>query len=215
MRTDTSPGTLCVPGRYEGTYDVPNYYPTPAGLCGLVSVFGGGGQGTWKFSLGGAAGGEFITVVEAESCLELNTTSAADGGVASGDAGVASGDAGVADGGAAVRPLKLSLTGKVNCATGEFVGEIRGTYRSVSVCSFGMTEDQYFVKGPISATFDPTTKSFVEGAVSLHEPPPLLPFGAPPGGSGTWSASLNPNGVTPPPEDCLGGVPFQDFTVPP
>jgi hypothetical protein len=225
---DTPTGTLCVPGRYVGAYFIPKYLPTPAGFCGLATIYGGGGIGGWSFTLGETnPGSEFADLVTAQSCLQLSTigatrAAAEDAGFELPDGGLwtnapASPDGAVpSDAGAASPPLSMALTGSVNCATGEFTGEVKGTYRSPSVCGLGTDSMQYFIKGPVKATFDPKTRSFVDGTVDLHEPPlPLasLGIGDQPGGSGVWHAALKQD-APPPPDagDCLGGVHFQDFT---
>jgi hypothetical protein len=208
-----------MPGRYEGTYEIPMYYPTAAGLCGLVTLYGGGGRGTWSFTLGATGTSEFVEVVGAESCLVVDTLPQ-DAGV--GDAG---GDQDSAvwtnapegfDAGVRSGAQKLALTGTVDCATGKFKGEVRGTYSAPSICNLGTAVDQYFLKGPVTATFDPKTRSFIDGTVLIYEPPSLIPLGEPAGGSGTWHAALDTDAGVPQStgEDCLGGVAFQDFDIP-
>ncbi|MFM2415499.1 MAG: hypothetical protein RL385_222 [Pseudomonadota bacterium] len=216
---NTASGTLCVPGRYEGTYEIPMYFPTAAGFCGLITLYGGGGRGTWSFTLGATGTAEFVEVVGAESCLVVDTSpqdaGVGDGGVEMDGAVWTNAPEGY-DAGQPSGPQKLALTGTVDCATGKFKGEVRGTYSAPSICNLGTAVDQYFMKGPVTATFDLKTRSFVDGTVTIYEPPSLIPLGEPAGGSGTWRAALIPDAGALPSsgEDCLGGVVFQDFDIP-
>jgi hypothetical protein len=199
--------TKCQPGRYVGTIDIPYYVPTPAGVCGFFTAFGGGGKGIMQFSMGASSDGEFVSVVGAASCLDLNLVDPDAGAPTLVDGGAVTD----ADGGM-LKTLSLELSGAVSCKTGEFMGELRGTYRSVSFCDLGMTESDYFMKGPVRATFDPETQTFMKGTIDLKEPKVLFALGGEAGGSGTWEATLDPTAVTPPApaKGCLGGVVFQD-----
>lgn len=211
VSVDTS--TKCVAGRYVGTLDIPYYVPGPAGLCGLVTVFGGGGSGDMAFSLSATDNAEFLTVIGSSSCFDVNVTGSSDAGVP--NLPDASGVTTLPDGGT-VRSLTMELSGSVDCATGKFTGEVKGTYRSVSFCDLGMTENDYFLKGPVSATFDPVTRTFKGGTIDLKEPPVLFALGGEAGGSGTWEAKLEPNAPPPPasPKGCLNGVVFRDDLFP-
>jgi hypothetical protein len=203
--------TKCVAGRYVGMLDIPYYAPGPAGFCGLVTLFGGGGQGVMAFTLGVSDNAEFATVIGSSSCLDVKVVGQKQDGVALPEAGVEV----LPDGGVA-RILSMELSGSVDCRTGKFSGEVKGTYRSVSFCDLGMMENDYFMKGPVTATFDPVTRGFVDGALELKEPPVLLPLGGEAGGKGSWSATLDRDAGTPaaPPEGCLGGVTFRDDLFP-
>lgn len=203
--------TKCVAGRYVGMLDIPYYAPGPAGVCGLFTVFGGGGSGPIAFTLGGSSDAEFISVIGSASCLDVMVVGASDPNVPVPETGVQ-----VLPDGGVQRAFSMELSGSVDCRTGKFTGEVKGTYRSVSFCDLGMTESDYFMKGPVTAMFDPETRSFVDGSVDLKEPPVLLPLGGEPGGKGSWTAKLDPNAVTPPaPADgCLGGVVFRDDLFP-
>lgn len=205
--------TKCVAGRYVGILDIPYYVPGPAGFCGLVTVFGGGGRGEMAFSLGATDNAEFLTVIGSSSCLDLNVTGTSDAGAPY--IADASGVTTLPDGGQ-VRSLTMELSGSVDCATGKFTGEVKGTYRSVSFCDLGMMENDYFLKGPVSATFDPETRTFKGGTMDLKEPPVVFALGGEAGGSGTWEAKLEPSAVTPPapPKGCLNGVVFRDDLFP-
>jgi hypothetical protein len=206
---DTS--TKCVPGRYVGVLDIPYYAPGPAGVCGLFTIFGGGGMGSMAFTLGASDNVEFATVVGSSSCLDIAVVGQNNPDVPLPEAGVET----LPDGGVQ-RTLSMELSGSVDCRTGKFTGEVKGTYRSVSFCDFGMTENDYFMKGPVSAMFDPVTRSFVDGTVDLKEPPVVLPLGGEPGGKGSWKAKLDLAAVTPPAPagGCLKGVVFRDDLFP-
>lgn len=186
----------CVAGHYTGHMSA-SYVPTPAGLCGLITLFGGEGSATIEFDL--EASGELFTVVGA-SCIQLSVMAA---------------DGGSPDEYTKMGAQKMALRGQVDCDTGEFKGEVRGTYSSVSLCDLGSEKQSYFFKGPVSARFNPETRAFEAGKIVLREPPVLIPLGGEAGGEGTWSATLNPDaGSRPAREDCLGGVRFPDELFP-
>jgi hypothetical protein len=193
--------------------EIPYYVPGPAGFCGLVTLFGGGGRGEMAFSLAATGNDEFLTVIGSSSCLDINLVSSSDAGTA--QLADASGVTTLPDGGMS-RTLTMELSGTVDCATGKFSGEVRGTYRSVSFCDFGMTENDYFMKGSVSALFDPATRTFESGTMDLKEPPVLFALGGEAGGTGTWEAKLEPAAVVPAasPKGCLGGVVFRDDLFP-
>ncbi|HKO93847.1 MAG TPA: hypothetical protein VJU61_21985, partial [Polyangiaceae bacterium] len=208
VATDTT--TKCVAGRYVGMLDIPYYAPGPAGLCGFLTLFGGGGMGAMAFTLGASDNAEFATVIGSSSCLEVKVI-----GQASNTPVPEAGVEVLPDGGVQ-RTLSMELSGSVDCRSGKFSGEVKGTYRSVSFCDLGMTENDYFMKGPVTATFDPVKRGFVDGALDLKEPAVLLPLGGEAGGKGSWSAMLDRDAGTPaaPPEGCLGGVTFRDDLFP-
>jgi hypothetical protein len=186
----------CVAGHYSGQMTA-SYVPTPAGFCGLITLFGGEGTATIEFDL--EASGELFTVVGA-SCIQLS---------------VIASDGGVPDETASMAAQKMELRGQVDCDTGEFKGEVRGTYSAVSLCDLGLERQSYFFKGPVTARFDPETRSFMAGRVVLREPPVLLPLAGEAGGEGEWSATLNPDaGSRPDRKDCLDGVRFPDELFP-
>jgi hypothetical protein len=203
--------TKCVAGRYVGVLDIPYYAPGPAGLCGLVTLFGGGGSGAMAFTLGVSDNAEFASVIGSSSCLDVRVVGQSDPNVPLPEAGVEV----LPDGGVA-RILSMELSGSVDCRTGKFSGEVKGTYRSVSFCDLGMMENDYFMKGPVAAVFDPVKRAFVDGSLDLKEPPVLLALGGEAGGKGSWSAALDRDAGTPPApaQGCLGGVQFRDDLFP-
>lgn len=193
---DASTSTsLCVPGHYVGPMKT-TFVPSAAGFCGLFTVFGGEGSGTWEFTLSASGSTEFFQV-EANTCITLMDS----------DAGAAMP---TADG---KPPPRLSLTGKVDCKTGELKGEIKGFYRTVSFCN--SMEENYFYKGPVTAVFDPKTNSFKNGTLKLREPPVLIPLAGEAGGDGTWSATLVPEAEpVANQQDCFNGIMFRDDLFP-
>jgi hypothetical protein len=200
----TPSGTLCAVGRYTGRYHIDEYLPAAAGFCGLFTLFGGPGNGEIAFTLGSTGSAEFVEIVQTESCLELTVEN---------DAGMPDADGGVVG----VSPLDMALSGKVDCATGELRGEVRGVYYSVSLCNGGTVQDYYPIKGTIRATFDPDTFTFKDGVLDLREPPQALDalgITKPAGGAGTFSTALDPDAGAPEKTgDCLDGKPFEDFPL--
>jgi hypothetical protein len=200
--------TKCVAGRYEGKFSMA-YTPGPAGICGVATLFGGSGSGALNFTLEKSDLGEFYEV--GDGCVQ-GTSDAVDAGLVQLGAEVFA--KGVV--------FRAVLSGVVDCATGRFEGEMRGTYRSTSVCGLGIAPDNFFFKGPISGTFDPAANGFTDGKLTLHEPPVSVPLAGEPGGVGSWMATLANDsdggslgfldGGTG--GECLGGVMFKDFTLP-
>jgi hypothetical protein len=193
----------CVPGHYEGSMEM-TYTPGPAGICGLATLFGGTGTGKFTFDLLASGSEEFLSV--GNGCVHATSESV---------------DAGLVQLGAELFakgvPMHAVLMGAVDCATGRLEGELRGTYRSTSVCGLGLVEDNFFFKGPFIGTFDPESGEFKEGTLTLREPPVAVALAGEPGGSGTWRAMLQaPDAgvATGDAGDCLGGVVFKDFALP-
>jgi hypothetical protein len=200
----------CVPGHYEGRFSM-FYTPGPAGICGLTTLFAGGGSGALGFDLIKGEGDEFATV--GDGCIHGRNDQV---------------DAGIVQFGAEIFAkgveFKAGLVGIVDCATGKFEGEMRGTYASTSFCGLGLKTDNFFFKGPITGTFDATAQGFLDGELTMREPPVAIPLAGQPGGTGTWMAisgehtdagSLTLPGVDGGAAgDCLGGVTFQDFQLP-
>jgi hypothetical protein len=187
----------CVAGLYTGSFEM-TYRSGPAGVCGVIAqlqtdrAFGG-----WSFALSERLGDAGTSYLLDDGCLR-----------AGGEGPSA------ADGGSKTPPLRALLSGSVDCTTGELRGELRGTYAAVSVCDFGVVLQDYYFKGSMSGTFDPATRTFVNGEVRWQEPPVLIP--PTPGGEGTWTAALTRddevdagNG-----RDCLNGVRFRDELFP-
>jgi hypothetical protein len=193
----------CVPGHYEGSMEM-MYTPGPAGICGLATLFGGTGTGKFTFDLLTTGSDEFLSV--GNGCVHATSESV---------------DAGLVQLGAELFakgvPMHAVLMGAVDCATGRLEGELRGTYRSTSVCGLGLVEDNFFFKGPFTGTFDPESGGFKDGTLTLREPPVAVALAGEPGGSGTWRATLQASdgGVASGDAgDCLGGVVFKDFELP-
>lgn len=186
------PGQLskCVAGTYSGT-TAGTYRSEPGGLCGIVASPEEHGTGVWSFDLESVGNSEFFSVKA--GCVRFGDSAMNDGGTYSGQT--------------------AQLIGTVDCITGELKAELRGTYLAVGVCDLGQVWTQYFYKGTLTGKFDPATNSFVGGTYSVKERMPLL--GEPAGGSGTWTATLDPQ--APPPnagEDCFAGLPFVEDLTP-
>lgn len=84
-------------------------------------------------------------------------------------------------------PFSATVVGSLNCGTGKFVGElVDGTYNA-----FGF---DYFFSGPFNADYNRRTHAFEMGIWDVEEPPPdpNAPPPVPPGGDGTWNATLQP-----------------------
>jgi hypothetical protein len=195
-----------------------------------VAIWGGSGVGELAFTLGAApAGSEFVEVVETESCFELITTGEADGGLKSPDVpdgGLVPATGG--DGGVET-PKAMGLEGKVDCATGELEGIVRGVYYTpISVCGgfFGFPEPLWYpIKGKLTATYDPVTRTFKDGVIDLQEPLSEewksfkdlgFPVGDAFGGKGTWMATLDPQAPKPEPvEECYDEAHYKDFELDP
>jgi hypothetical protein len=198
----------CVPGHYTGTFAM-SYTPGPAGLCGVATLFGGSGSGPLEFDVVSSGSTEFFQI--GGGCLRGSSDSV---------------DAGLVQLGAEVFAkgveFKAQVSGSVDCATGLLKGELRGAYRSTSVCGLGLVEDDFFFKGPIRATYDPATQSFKDGYLELLEPPVAVPLSGQPGGKGEWQVARDDAGpdagtsdaATGGARDCLDGVMFKDFELP-
>ena len=193
----------CVPGHYEGSMEM-TYTPGPAGICGLATLFGGSGTGKFTFDLLSSGSEEFLSV--GNGCVHATSESV---------------DAGLVQLGAELFakgvPMHAVLMGAVDCTTGRLEGELRGTYRSTSVCGLGLVEDNFFFKGPFVGSFDPESGGFKDGTLTLREPPVAVALAGEPGGSGTWRATrqVSDAGVAASGDagDCLGGVAFKDFEL--
>lgn len=208
---DLSALNRCVPGHYLGSFEM-SYTPGPAGICGFATLFGGSGYGKFEFDLVEDGPAEFASV--GNGCVRAKSEAV---------------DAGIVQAGAEVFAkgveMKAELTGVVDCATGMLQGELRGTYLSTSVCGLGVVEENFFFKGPFTGIFNPDTQTFEDGTLILREPPVAVPLAGEPGGDGTWTASLADGDAGMPDGgslfdggmggDCLDGVEFQDFDVPP
>jgi hypothetical protein len=201
----------CVPGHYKGTFSM-SYTPGPAGLCGLATLFGGTGSGPLEFDVVSSGSAEFSQI--GGGCLR-GASDAIDAGLVQLGADVFA--KGVA--------FKAQVSGSVDCTSGVLKGELRGTYRSTSFCGLGLVEDNFFFKGPIRATYDPTTQSFKDGFLELLEPPVAVPLSGQPGGKGDWQVVRDDGGVATDTatdggeaqgqaSDCLDGVMFKDFELP-
>jgi hypothetical protein len=193
-----APDSRCPAGRYEGVL-LGDYTPAAAGACGLFNLFGGTGQGVFRFAVGERDGGASAPVASIRCDLWL----------ADPDAGVDAGVIIIDAGGVSLVPSYGLLTGSVDCNTGELNAELRGTYRSTSLCTLGILEEDYYFKGDVSALFDPATRSFV-GRYEVHEPRAAL--GPSPGGSATFSV---PRVAAAPllddaSADCFGGRSFPE-----
>jgi hypothetical protein len=173
----------CLAGVYrfrgKGTYA-----STAAGLCGIIGVDAGDPQdsdGTFTLQ----ENGDLEFAVINGGCLRPPAGSA----------------------GESIK-WRGKFSGRVDCASGELVGELKSIYNVVSFCTFGLFPDDYFAKGPFRGKFDAETQTFV-GDYELHEPKVL--FGNQPGGKGTFQATYDPTledsslG-----QDCLDGVAFKD-----
>lgn len=79
-------------------------------------------------------------------------------------------------------PFVAKLTGNLDCATGEFVGELEGYYTLI-----GIPGADFTFRGPLTAKFDLQQVALDEGAWMVNEPASLSgePQG---GGNGTWDA---------------------------
>ncbi|MDB4971743.1 MAG: hypothetical protein JWN48_84, partial [Myxococcaceae bacterium] len=176
----------CVAGHYEGAFEM-RYRSGPAGVCGLFAQLDEAvAQGHWSFSLTSSATADSYTVNA--GCLTA------------GDSGQ-------------TVPVYASITGSVECSSGKFFGELRGTYNSTSVCTLGVGREDSFFKGTMSGTYDPVTRSFLDTHVEWHEPPVAIP--PQPGGEGSWTAVLTPDaGLSDGPVDCLHGVVFPEDKFP-
>jgi hypothetical protein len=215
-------GTPCQPGRYTGEFTILTYLPRAASLCGFYSAFGGSGVGSFQFTLGGgASGSEFLDVVATESCLELVTNGEADGGLQSPDVPQALADAGPPPEG---NTTSMGLEGSVDCATGDFKGELKGVYHApLSVCGgvFGGGEEEYYsTKGTLTARYDPKTQTFVDGVIDIQEPMNdlyyLLPIGERFGGAGPWTGKLALEAPAPAPRsECYDTAHYKDFKLMP
>lgn len=189
QKPGSATGGFCVPGRYKGR-SFGKYTPGPAGVCGLFTLFSGEGESDWIFDLQADGTTEFFTV--GNGCVVSIITNK-DGKSNADD------------------PLRMQLTGKVDCATGKLTGELRGTYSTVSFCDLGMEVKPYFFKGSMTADFDAATKTFINGKYSVKEPPVLLPLNGQPGGEGTFSAKLSDEPIeTNAAQDCLKGRVFPE-----
>lgn len=193
-----------------------------------MAIWGGSGVGDLAFTLGAApAGAEFVEVVETESCFELETTGAADGGLTAPDAGP---NTNGMDPDSGVEVSKsMGLEGKVDCATGEFEGIIRGVYYTpISVCGgfFGFPEPLWYsIKGKLTATYDPASRTFKNGVIDIQEPLSEewkafkmagFPVGDAFGGKGTWVGMLDPSAPAPEPVDeCYDKEHYTDFELDP
>ncbi|MDB4976473.1 MAG: hypothetical protein JWN48_4814, partial [Myxococcaceae bacterium] len=90
----------CAAGHYEGAFEM-RYRSGPSGVCGLFAQLDEGvAQGHWSFSLASSATADSYTVNA--GCLTA------------GDSG-------------ATVPIYASITGSVECSSGKFLGELRGT----------------------------------------------------------------------------------------
>jgi hypothetical protein len=81
-----------------------------------------------------------------------------------------------------------TLTGTLDCRTGEFSAALEGSYCLVAVGSCGSGKRASFA-GPISAHYDAQTTSFEMGTWSVVEAVLTDAHGAF-GGSGQWNAAL-------------------------
>jgi hypothetical protein len=81
-------------------------------------------------------------------------------------------------------PFVAKLTGNLDCATGEFEGELEGYYTLI-----GIPGADFTFRGPLTAKFDLQQVSLDEGAWTVNEPASLSgePQG---GGNGTWDAKF-------------------------
>jgi hypothetical protein len=193
--------SACQPARYAGHYVMPNYYPVAAGLCGVIALFGGGSSGDWFFNVSGARDAGTLVFEAEQTCLGFNVLSL--------DAGLG---AATPDAGPSV-PVFMTLSGAIDCTSGQLSGEVRGAYHSVSVCNGGTMENDYSVKGFVSAVFDPRSGTFVSGMVDLREPG-ALPLDPSFGGKGSWEAQ-RVSELTDPPERCPLSPAYVDFPVTP
>lgn len=180
-----NPGvSKCVAGVYRGHLDM-SYGSTASGLCGIIGPLAKTDYpGDFLFSLEQNGSLEFYTV--GNGCLQVPPPP---------------------DPMAYDIKFRAALTGNVNCATGELKLGVKATYGVVSVCNLGQIRDQYYAKGSITAMFDPTMQTF-KGTMDLMEPKVLI--GEQPGGTGTFSASLDPSATIASTGDCLEGVQFPD-----
>jgi hypothetical protein len=180
---------------------VGDYTPGAAGACGLFNLFGGTGRGVFRFSVGERDGS--LSAPLASAGCDLGWREDPEAGV---DV-ITAIDAGVTP--ASSIPLRARMIGSVDCATGRVTAEIKGAYRSASLCTLGVLENDYFFKGSLRAMFDPATRSFV-GDFNLREPPAAI--GPAPGGVATFSAvRVGPNSVLDvETTDCFGGLTFPD-----
>ena len=80
-------------------------------------------------------------------------------------------------------PFRGTLTGSLDCKTGQFMSELSGFY-SLGVEGVGM----FKFKGPLTGTYDKITHSIQMGTwkVDEYDPPPVLPNA---GGFGNWHAT--------------------------
>lgn len=166
----------CIPGTYEGRV-MGTYRSIAAGIPEIIAPSAQEDNNQWLLYLEPPEAGEFATV--GRGCVHVLDAA---GGTDDGKA-------------------RFYLNGQLDCATGEFTGEIRGHYESTSL---GGTK-RYFYKGKVKGTFDVSTKSFVNGMYEVREPEVLIP--PQPGGKGTFE--LRYTGAEPPDdrsdqEGCVG-----------
>jgi hypothetical protein len=123
----------------------------------------------------------------------------------------------------------MGLEGKIDCASGEFVGVIRGVYYApISVCGgfLGLPEPLWYsIKGKLTGTYDPESRTFKNGVIDIQEPVSEewksfkeagLPVGDHFGGKGTWSGMLDPSApAAEPVESCYDKVHYKDFELDP
>ena len=83
-------------------------------------------------------------------------------------------------------PFRGTLTGALDCATGEFKSELSGFY-SLGVEGVGM----FKFKGPLTGKYDKINHKIEMGTwnVMEYDPPPVLPNA---GGQGNWHAEWKP-----------------------
>lgn len=185
------PPSRCVAGRYEGSFDM-SYRSGPGGVCGLIAELRTAqAAGGWAFALAGPVPPGALTLHIESACVRAGAGATADGRTIT-------------------PPLRMTLTGNLDCSTGMLNAELRGTYSSASVCDLGAGSGNYFFKGSVSGRYDPVSSTFAEGKVRWEEPPVLFPPA--PGGEGIWAASLVPD-VGAKDDlvgDCLAGVSFPE-----
>jgi hypothetical protein len=186
---------LCPAGRYEGPVEG-EYTPGAAGACGLFTLFSGMGRGLAQFSI--SEDGSMSAAVGSNACAV---------GIDFGPDAALSADGALPAG--AIQRTGL-LVGSVDCTTGKLTAEARSIYRTPSLCTLGLINEDFFAKNTIEATFDPSTGRFEQGVMHVREPPSLL--GPAPSGELRFTATrVGPSEPLDAPDaDCFLGVPFPD-----